>query len=185
MDHLNIISIVMDCLNIISIVIAIFALYISRLTYLALRKQTVVNEKDATVNENNSKAMLFIQMRDKYSKIYANFPTDNKDFEYEIYQHELKEYWINSFNEWYITNKVCPSYKLWDQFYESAIKKTLRKSAFKEALYYMNEEDFSFGSDSLKDEFFKAIEFDKQPSPGDPKMQDSVFHQQLQFNENN
>ena len=117
-----------------------------------------VAEKDSTYSRLNAKAELFVTLRSSYLDIHKEFPrgsnSNYKDFEL-IY----RAYWVNAYNEWFVTRKICPAYSLWEEFFNGAIQSSLSRENLNRALDGMVSDGFAFGTQALRQEFFNDIEY--------------------------
>jgi len=117
-----------------------------------------VAEKDSTYSRLNAKAELFVNLRSSYLDIHKEFPRESGS-SYEDFELIYRAYWVNAYNEWFVTRKICPAYSLWEDFFNGAIKSSLTRENLKRALDGMVSDGFAFGADELRQEFFRDIEY--------------------------
>lgn len=109
-------------------------------------------------SKTNSKAELFSSLRTSYLAIHMNLPK-SEECNYQEYKSVFWSYWLNAYNEWYITNYICPKYALWEEFYSDAIQGSLAKENLRRALAEMISESYAFGSADLKEKFLHDIKY--------------------------
>lgn len=147
----------------VAIFISLAALVISGWTYLSTRHGAVQAERAADTAEKaskysllNSKAELFVTLRAEFLAIHNNFPRERTG-NFVEHRHAYRAYWINAFNEWYVTTKICPAYNLWEEFYKDAITSAVADAHLGRALDEMLAEGFAFGARSLRGNFVAAV----------------------------
>lgn len=142
---------------------SVAALVVAIWTYLSTNENAThaersanVAERDSTYAKLNAKAELFVTLRSSYLAIHKDFPRGNSS-NYEDFELVYRAYWVNAYNEWFVTRKICPGYLLWEEFFCEAIQSSLSRSNLKHALDDMVSDGFAFGANDLRQEFFGDI----------------------------
>jgi hypothetical protein len=153
----------MDAKDAIPITISLAALLIAGWTYLSTRHGAVQAERAADTAERaskyallNAKADLFVALRATFLSVHNSFPRERID-DFAPHRLAYRAYWINAYNEWYVTTKICPAYNLWEEFYQEAITSAATDPHIGLALHEMLDEGFAFGAKALRGEFLAAI----------------------------
>lgn len=150
-----------------ALLVSLLSVFIARSSAAQAKRSADTSEKSYRYARLNAKAELFVALRATYLAIHNSFPR-TKSCVYEEYRNNFRAYWVNSYNEWYITRKICPSYGLWEEFFHGAICGALGAENFTRALREMLDEGFAFGSNDLKQEFLVDIGFGCGQGSGSP-----------------
>lgn len=116
-------------------------------------RQNYIKRSDSTA--------LFLELRRGYTEFYRRLHNAFKDLDYKdevnisaswsSYTKEqqaiAKEYWIQTFNEWFACNRMANTggHELWRSFYAPAVASSLRHYVFRRALEESICELYSFG----------------------------------------
>jgi hypothetical protein len=120
----------------------------------------------------NNSAQIFLTLRkyylDIHDNLYDNIPSLDCNIESQTLESfeklnpeqikSIERYWINSFNEWYIMNKVFTEeggLKIWNDFYMPAFASSLSIPFIRIQLQRMFKSNYSFGI--YKPEFKNTI----------------------------
>lgn len=132
--------------------------------------------KSQKFDETSGVASIFLSLRSHYGDFYARLHAGIDDLQYwdevtlpkswgaysEKQRLLAKEYWIISFNEWFVARKFASGSKisLWKEFYGPAIASGLRHYVLRRALEEQVNSLYSFGRDEhlfIRD-IYKLIE---------------------------
>ena len=120
-------------------------------------------------SRRSEKASTFTMLRGAYYQNFRqlqdtipDFDNPHTDLSYNLLSVNqksiLKQYWIQSFNEWFITNKVYDGDRLglWKDFYRHAQLSALQLPILRDTIVDMFASNYSFGE--YKEEFKAEIE---------------------------
>lgn len=118
-----------------------------------------------TLSKRHHIAEMFLMLRKDYLSIHEALEKsefwdieDDQGIEYDnVDMTPFHKYWIQSFNEWYCTNKIYRKgyHKLWNDFYRHAIGSSLLNPCIRKSLILLKTSNYSFGSH--KPEFLEEI----------------------------
>ncbi|MBG0847228.1 hypothetical protein H3222_18655 [Pseudomonas chengduensis] len=141
-----------------TLLIAGTAIIVSIRGHIHARRSADMAEKSYNYSRVNSKAELFSSLRTTYLTVHLNFPKSKK-YDYQDFKSAFWSYWLNAYNEWYITRHICPGYALWEEFYRDAIRGALANDSLRRALTEMIAAGYAFGAHELREKFIHDIEY--------------------------
>lgn len=119
--------------------------------------------KSHNLDKNSGVASIFLSLRSHYGDFYSRLHAGIEDLQYwdeltlpkswNAYSEKqkllAKEYWIISFNEWFVARKFASGsdISLWEEFYGPAIASGLRHYVLRRGLEEQVKSRYSFGRD--------------------------------------
>jgi len=116
----------------------------------------VYSQRALVNSKKNSKTDIFLSLRAAYINIHGDFPRKGCE-KTDLNNGVLERYWLNAYNEWYVTNIICPEHNLWDEFFKPAIMGALERDEYKEKLESMMAKKICFGDSEHKKKFLRSI----------------------------
>ena len=110
-------------------------------------------------SKKSSKTDVFLSLRGAYTNIHSDLPMVGVRIN-DTHRKALEKYWFNAYNEWYVTNIICPKHNLWDEFFAPAISGALSREGYKEKIELMISNNICFGETGLRDKFLESIGVD-------------------------